>query len=170
MRLSPLTFSLAFGLALMASGADAQGPAPREAGPARQATQQQIRQRFGRLVQRELALDDAKMRRLQASLLKFDAPRRELIRRETEARRELRKQLRAGDSAQPSRVDSLLDEMLVVQKRRIELHEQEDRELRAFLTPVQRARFYGIQEQLRRRVEAVQAKRRPPGGGRPPPT
>ena len=90
------------------------------------------------------------------------------MRRENETRRDLRLQLRMGDSAQQNRVETLLDDLLAVQKRRIELHEQEDRDLRGFLTPVQRARFYGLKEQLRRRVEEVQMKRRGPPGGNPP--
>lgn len=168
MRLRSLVLSVLSSLALLAPRAEAQGGGRRDGAPGQQGMQREIRQRFAQVVQRELALDDTRMRRLQATLQKFDEPRRDLMRRENEVRRDLRMQLRAGDSVQQSRVESLLDEMLAVQKRRIELHEQEDRELRGFLTPLQRAQYYGLQEQLRKRVEDMQSRRRPPGGGRPP--
>lgn len=168
----------AFAAALMLAGTSAQGQGGRPGGrgperdgqddPRRQGVEREFRQRFAQVVQRELGLDDAHLRRLQATLQKFEAPQRDLMRLENETRRDLRLQLRMGDSAEQNRVEKLLDDLLAVQKRRIELHEQEDRDLRGFLTPVQRARFYGLKEQLRRRVEEVQMKRRGPPGGSPP--
>lgn len=164
-----LVITLATALAF-AAPATAQGP-PRT----RQNVERLVRQRFAEVVQRELSLDDAGMRRLQTTVQKFDQPRRELMRRENQTRRDLRIELRPDGTPSQERVGGLLDELLAVQKQRIELHEQEDRELRTFLTPVQRARYFGLREQLRRRVEEMQQKRGgpPPGAGkfnrRPPP-
>jgi Spy/CpxP family protein refolding chaperone len=145
--------------AVMAGGTlEAQGGRP--------GVEREVRQRFAQVVQRELALDDANMRRLETTVQKFDEPRRELMRRENQTRKQLRDELNSGDNARQDRVSTLLDDLLVAQKRRLELHEQEDRDLRAFLTPVQRARYFGLQEQLRRRVEEMQRGR---GRGGPPP-
>ena len=174
-----VVLALAVGTLIAGNSAEGQGGPPGGRGPGRggrddprrQGVEREFRQRFAQVVQRELALDDAHMRRLEAILQKFEAPQRALMREENETRRDLRQQLRQGDSVEQDRVAKLLDDLLAVQRRRIDLHEQEDLDLRSFLTPVQRARFYGIQEQLRRRVEEVQMKRRgpPPGGRMGPP-
>lgn len=146
------------------------------ADPARRAQMERVlRQRFAEVVQRELQLDDSTMRRFGATVQKFDEPRRDLLRRENMARRQLRDELSGGGVPNQQKVSELLDDMLNAQKQRVAIHEHEDRELRAFLTPVQRAKYYGLQEQLRRRAEEMQMQRpraraRPdmPAGQRPP--
>lgn len=146
-------------LVAAAPGLSAQGGMP--AGrPERGQMERMVRQRFAIVVRRELALDSATMRKLQQTLQRHDGTRRELMRTENEARHELREAIHGGDSVDQGRISTLLDDLLTVQKRRIELHEQEDREMRTYLTPLQRAKFYGLQEQLRRRVEQMQMQRR----------
>lgn len=53
----------------------------------------------------------------------------------------------------------LLDDMLRLQRQRFVLHEDEQRELALFLTPVQRAKYFGLQEQMRRRMEEMRTQR-----------
>jgi periplasmic protein CpxP/Spy len=136
----------------------------------RQQIERTLRQRFAQVIQRELQLDDSTMRRFGATVQKFDEPRRDLMRRENIARRQLRDELSGSGTPDQQKVSELLDDMLAAQKQRVALHEQEDRELRAFLTPVQRAKYYGLQEQLRRRAEEMQMQRNRPRGrpGGPP--
>jgi hypothetical protein len=69
----------------------------------------------------------------------------------------------AGERANQSRVSGLLDTALSLQKQRISLIEAEQRELSAFLTPVQRARYIALQTQFRNRAE--QLYRQGPRGG-----
>jgi Spy/CpxP family protein refolding chaperone len=98
-----------------------------------------------------------------------------LVNQEREVRASLRVQLDRGDSANAAQVSTLLDRMLQLQRGRLELMEEEQRDLATFLTPVQRARFLGLQEQVRQRLEGMPI---PPGArsgpgsgvmrGRPP--
>jgi len=57
--------------------------------------------------------------------------------------------------------------MIEVQRARVLLLETEQQELTAFLTPLQRAKYLGIEEQMRMRAEQVQG-RPMPGQGPPP--
>jgi hypothetical protein len=68
-------------------------------------------------------------------------------------------------------------EQFKFERERIDLTEAEQRDLAKFLTPVQRARYLGVQEQMRRQMDQMRARGReglgepPPGGvrGRRPP-
>ena len=73
----------------------------------------------------------------------------------------MREELADGASPNEDRLRKLLDDQLHVQRERIELMEAEQAELSKFMTPTQRARYFGIQEQMRRKVEVL---RGPPGG------
>jgi hypothetical protein len=53
----------------------------------------------------------------------------------------------------------LLDEMPRLERRRVELMEREQRELAKFLSPVQRARYFGLQDELRRGMQELQQRR-----------
>jgi Spy/CpxP family protein refolding chaperone len=114
-----------------------------------------------------------------------EGARRALRRDEMEARKAMRTELLAGDNANETRVAELLEQMPRLERRRIELLEQEQRELARFLTPLQRARYFALQDELRRGMQELQRRRlgdgdtvrngppgaeqrmrrRPPGGG-----
>ena len=79
----------------------------------------------------------------------------------------MRAQIAAGDSARNAELTSLLNRMIEVQRARVLLLETEQQELTAFLTPLQRAKFLGIEEQMRLRAEQLQG-RPMPGQGPPP--
>ncbi|HJR42448.1 MAG TPA: hypothetical protein VJ812_10140 [Gemmatimonadaceae bacterium] len=130
-----------------------QGP-PR-GGPQRRAEmEQRVRQQFARVVQERLALTDEQLRKLGETTRRFEERRRLLLAQERDARMGLRQELVAGDDkANQDRVARLLDQLVQVQRQRIELFEQEQRELASFMTPVQRAKFAALQEQLRKRIE-----------------
>ena len=63
-----------------------------------------------------------------------------------------------GDSAQ---VNQLLQTLIDVQKRRVQILEAEQRDLAVFMTPMQRAKFMAVQEQFRRRLEQMRQRRVP---------
>lgn len=136
--------------------------------------EQQVRERIGRVVQQQLGLTDAETQRLQGVNQRFEGQRRELVRQEREARLSLRSEVLRGDSADQKRTDALLGTLLDLQRKRLDLVEAEQRELARFLTPVQRAKYLALQDQMRRRVEEMRQRagqRRPggPGPGRPRP-
>lgn len=167
MRALRRTFVLLLASSLLAPPAAAQG-----AGRGR--LEQQVRERIGRVVQQQLGLTEAETQRLQGVNQRYEGQRRDLMRQEREARMSLRREVLRGDSADQKRTDALLGTLLEVQRKRLELVEGEQRELARFLTPVQRAKYLALQDQMRRRVEEMRqraAQRRPggPGAGRPLP-
>ena len=149
------------------------GPPP---GTGRDSLEARVRVRMGQMVRTQLGLTDPQMRQLMASNRRFEVRRRELLEQEREVRNGLRDELASRDTTRNAQVGVLLERMLSVQRQRIELLEAEQKDLAAFLTPIQRARYFGIEEQVRRRVEEMNDQgvrdgrmRQPPPGVRRPP-
>ena len=106
------------------------------------------------MVQKRLQLTDEQMRQLQGSNRQFEKQRTDLFMREREIRRELRSQLMTEKPDQ-NRVSQLLDQTIQLERQRLDLVQSEQRELARFLTPVQRARLFAIQTELRRRTQEL---------------
>jgi protein CpxP len=126
-----------------------------------------VRARMAEVMKRQLSLTDDQSRKLRALSQRLEPRRRALVAEEREVRIALRAQITAGDSAPEAAVTALIDRMLKVQRGRVELLESEQQELAAFLTPIQRAKYLGLEEQMRLRVQEVQG-RPMPGQGPPP--
>lgn len=171
-------------LSLVAGVAAAQNPPvaattqPRPAGQQRRAPdraqlKQQIRDRIGGALKKNLNLSDDQFTKLQATNKRYEERRRLLVEQERDARMGMRDLMIAGDTTNQAKVSSLLDRMMLVQRQRFELVEQEQKELAGYLTPLQRAKYLGMQEQMFRRVEALrqqgmnrgQQRGGPPMGG-----
>jgi len=149
---------------LWASPAPAQRVSGVESQPGVQAQQgpqleRQFRERFAEVVKRRLSLDDAQMQQLGRVNDRFERDRMQLLREERRTRQALRAEVLAGDSADQKKVAGLLDELLTIQRRRVDLTGSEQRELAAFMTPTQRAKYFGIQDELRRRLENLRRQR-----------
>jgi protein CpxP len=132
--------------------------------PERQRLERELRARFGQVVRRRLGLSDAQFRQLAAVNRKYEGNRADLLKEERRIRLELRAEILREDRADQSRVAALVDQLLAVQQRRLDMLRSEQRELAAFLTPVQRAKYVALQEQLRRRVTELRRDQ----GGQPP--
>ena len=134
--------------------------------------EQKLQQRTGDLVKRRLALTDNQMGQLQTTNRSFEKQRMDLIRRERETRQALRAEMMAGDGANQVKVGQLLDQSIQLQRQRLDLLQSEQRELGKFLTPVQRAKYFGIQNELRKRAQDLRGgqlgMRRRAGQMRPP--
>lgn len=124
----------------------------------RQALEQRLRQRFGEVVRRQLSLTDDQFRRLGETNRRFEGQRRDLVSRERSARGAIRDELGQANGGDETRVGERMQELLAIQRERLALVEAEDRQLAEFLTPQQRARYFGLQEQLRRRVEEMRRR------------
>lgn len=164
---------------LLATGAAAQREP--DAGH-RDSLEDRVRTRMAQVMRTQLGLNDEQVRRLQATNRRFEGQRRDLFEQERRVRIELRAAIEIGDSTQNARIGPLLDRTIQLQRERLDLLDAEQKELSNFLTPLQRARLYGFEEQMRRRVQEMREgggrsdnagpTRRPMGGrpGGPPPS
>jgi hypothetical protein len=71
----------------------------------------------------------------------------------------LRAAIRNAETADAKQVDQLLQKMVDIQKRRVQLLDTEQRDLAAIMTPIQRAKYMALQEQVRRRLEQMRQRR-----------
>ena len=169
-------------LSLVAGVAAAQNPPaaattqPRQARqqqrqqPDRAQLEQQIRDRIGVALKKNLNLSDDQFTKLQATNKRYEERRRLLVEQERDARMGMRDIMITGDTTNQAKVSQALDRMLQVQRQRFELLEQEQKEVAGYLTPLQRAKYLGMQEQMFRRVEALRQQgqnRAQPRGARP---
>ena len=127
-----------------------------------------VRMRLANLLRTRLGLTDDGMRQLSEVNQRFDRQRRDLLRREMMTRRTVREEVLKGDSADNARVEQLMKEQFKIEHERIDLTEAEQVELSKFLTPVQRARYLGVQEQVRREMDQLRGRGMQPMGDPPP--
>jgi hypothetical protein len=139
------------------------GERARQATPAeRIRMERNIRQALWRATQRRTGLNDAQMGRLDGVTRRLEPQRAALLRREGEARRGLRAELALAQPDQ-ARVSKFMDELQGIQRERLDLATEEQRHLSAFMSPVQRARYFALREQFRRRLEQVRRGAVEPG-------
>lgn len=127
--------------------------------PRRAELEKRFQQRVETMVRQRLQLTDDQAMKLREVASRAETSRRALRRDETQARKQMRDELLAGDNANESKVAELLEQMPRLERRRIELMEQEQRELAKFLSPVQRARYFALQDELRRNMQELQRRR-----------
>jgi hypothetical protein len=134
--------------------------------------EQQVQRRIGAMLKQRLSLTDDQLIKLEGVTMKLERDRRAVRSEEFRLRSAMRRHLLAGDAASNDSVAPLLDRLPALERRKIDLMELEQRELAQFLSPVQRARFMALQEEIRRNMDEIRDKR-PPGtparpGERPP--
>lgn len=138
--------------------AEAQTPARPQA-PEALRLRQRIEDRFARRVQEDLGLDDQQAGRLKATASRWASKRRELEVQERELRTRLAQELRPGVAADQDDVGKLTDRLIDLKIDYVETYREEMRELERFLTPVQRAQYYRIRENLLQRVQEIREQR-----------
>lgn len=126
----------------------------------RQQLQRRIRERLWQLTQRRVGLTDEQMNRLAPVHQRFESQRRVITREERQTRIALRDALRDSTHADQAQVSRYLDQLVQLQRQRSNLIEQEQKELAEFMTPVQRARYTALQEQIRQRVQQLARQNR----------
>lgn len=156
---------LALALPLLAAGLPAQGvdsaqtPLAGQTTPRRQQLEARLRQGLWRITKNRVGLTDEQMTKLAQASRPFDQERRQLAMQEREERLALRQEILAGPNANQQRIATSLDRVLDLQRRRAQLQIDEQRALGAFMTPLQRAKYAALQEQLRRRAENLRRQR-----------
>jgi protein CpxP len=134
--------------------------------PARAELERQFRERTAQVVRRRLELNDDQMTKLRTSNQQFDQQRMALVAEERQTRQSLRAELMAGNGANQQKVNDLLDQLLRLQRRRLDIVDSEQRDLGKFLTPVQRAKYFGLQNQMRKRMQELRDRPQgAPAGG-----
>ena len=162
MRATAIALGLMAALALPAESQRPGGPPPRGE------LEAELRRGFARAVRQRVGLNEDQMRRLAPITQKYATERARIQLDERAARMELGRILRDSVPADSAKIEGLMGRMLDAQKRQVQLLEQEQKELATIMSPLQRARFFGLREQMRRQLED---RRRGRGEGQdgPPP-
>jgi Spy/CpxP family protein refolding chaperone len=92
------------------------------------------------------AVDRAQLER------RIEEQRQSLNRLEQQARISLREEVLLADTSRNPVVAQLIDQMLKAQNQKADLLATEQKELATFMTPMQRAKVFGIEDLIRRRV------------------
>lgn len=150
------------------AAADAQRAANGPPEARRALLEQRLEQRMQQEFRQRLQLGDDQMRQLRLVMRRLSTERRGLREQERDTRQALRQQTMLGDRADQQQVATLLDRMLTLQRQRLTMVESEQRDLAKFLTPVQRAGYLALQDQMRRILQEAQRERRAgePSAGR----
>ena len=127
---------------------------------------QKVRQAFLARVRQELNLDQPKMRRLNQTEQSFNRQRNELNQSERQTRQSLAAAMQDSTPDQ-GKIDGYINQLIQVQRKRADLLEAEQKELSSFLTPMQRAQYLSLNQQMQARMRAVTQAGRGPAG--PPP-
>ena len=134
--------------------------------PNRANLEQQVRERIAQVTKERLGATDQQMAKLQETNKKFDEKRRLVVDQERDVRMSLRDEMLRPDSARQGQVAALLDRVTKTQRQRVDLQEQEQKELAGFLTPLQRAKYFALEQQVRQRVNQMRQARMQGRGGR----
>ena len=132
---------------------------PRMNAQQREALEKRFIERIDAIVKERLRLTDEQQLKLREVASRTEESRRVLRREESVLRTALRNEMTAGEKANEVKVGELLDQMPGLERRKLDLMESEQRELAKFLTATQRARYFGLQDELRRGMQDVQRRR-----------
>jgi Spy/CpxP family protein refolding chaperone len=119
----------------------------------RAALQRQVRQALARVTRERLGLNDAQMSQLADVDRNFQPRRQSLTRDEAKTRRALADAMADSTSPDQAKIGGYLDHLLALQRQRLDLQQDEQKALSAFLTPLQRAQYQALQERMRRRLD-----------------
>ena len=150
--MTPIVLALA--LAVM------QQPDTGEAGRLRR----QIETRFAQRVQQDLGLTADQGAKLRATQERFGERRRALMRQQMERRFAMDGEMQPGVAANADSVRKLMDGLQAGRGELFKIEQDEDREMAGYLTPVQRARYQRMREQLMLRLNEMRQQRRERGG------
>ena len=128
--------------------------------------EQSVQQRLAQMMKNRLGLNADQMKKLREANNRYDQKRRLLVDQERDIRMSTRDEILRPDSSRGAHVNGLLDRMVKVQRQRVDLLEQEQADLSRFLTPIQRAQYFGLEEQVRRRMQMMRQQQMAGRGGR----
>jgi len=121
--------------------------------------EQQVRERLGNRLKIELGLSDAQVAKVGETNRKFEEKHRILLDQERDVRMSIRDEMLRGDTTRQAQVSALLDRIIRNERLRVDLMEQEQKDLATVLNPMQRAKYFGIQEAVRKRVQQMRQQK-----------
>ena len=124
---------------------------------------QALQRRVLEVVQQTLGATDGQMRQLVEVNRKYEGERRTLNQRDRGARQTIRAEVLRDSLADQGTVARMLDELVDVQKQRLDVFAREQRDFARFLSPVQRAQYATLQEGLRKKVDQLRQQRQEKG-------
>jgi periplasmic protein CpxP/Spy len=127
----------------------------------------QIEQRFGQHVKQQLRLTDDQAAKLRGTQERFGERHRALLRQQVQRRMALNDQMQPGVAANSDSVRKLMDGLQGGRAELLKIEQDEDRDMAAYLTPVQRARYQEMRRRFLDRVNEMRQERRERVGGRP---
>jgi len=133
----------------------------------RRLLQRQVIERLLQNVRVQAGLTDDQFDRYQETARSSLTERNEIQRQERLLWRALEDQMRPGVAADEDSVSALIDMLIALPERRLELTRTEQREYAEFLTPVQRAQLVLIHRRFENNIQQIMQRRRPirPGQG-----
>lgn len=134
-------------------GRDASQPADRAA------REQMFQQRIERVLRDRVSFTDEQLMKWRAWNAHFADARRALDREDRQLRMTLRHELAPGVTPNEAKLTDALARWPQLQRKRASQLERELKALSAFLPPVQRARFFAFQDELRRGAQEPQWRR-----------
>lgn len=156
------TLALAGVLVAVPAFSSAQVTPPPGAQRQRMELERRLQQGFGRNIQNQLGLDQTTMQGVQGVMQSFQQERQELNRAQASLRYRLR------DPALPDMEEdearALVQEMVTLQERELDLYKKEQVELLKLLSPLQLLRFYGLREEMGQRMQQLRQGRGQGGG------
>jgi len=156
--------------ALVAPPLTAQNPADTSDVVQTQQLRQELRARWNERVRTALGLTPDQATKLEASEQRFAERRREIAVRQRGVQEALRGQLQPGVAANGDSVRRLMDARDQNRAAVAQLDREEDHEMAAYLTPVQRARYQMMRQRLQDRIAEMRRERRQQGAApRPAP-
>jgi periplasmic protein CpxP/Spy len=154
LRLATTRLSVSASALLLVSASAFSQPVRAPTNASRPALEQEFRERVAKLAQQRIGLTDAQMTQLGQSNARFGPQLNQIAAQERDTRQQLRAEMTSPTPNQ-QHVNALLDQSLQLQKQRIAVVEQEQKDLARFMTPVQRARYIALQQQFRRRAQEL---------------
>ncbi len=165
------TMPLAMTVALVAAPAAGRAQQRPRGGPPREELEERVRARFAEMVKQRLGLTDQQEKKLTEVVMSFQGDRRDLARRERALHDRIDSLHLGSDapSAPPGEAKAVLDEMMRLRERELELSRKEQDQLLKVLSPLQVLEFHQLREDMADRIRRARENRRGgPGRGGPP--
>jgi len=150
------TVAVSAGSQALAPQALAQRPRPLVRKERRAELEEAYRARTEQVLRTQLNLTDDQVVKLRDVTGKLSGRRRDLGRRERDTRAALRLEVARGKDADQSHVSKLMNDAQDLAKQRLELQEEERKEVSKFLSPVQQAKYFGLQSKIRKRAQELE--------------